>query len=106
MSVNTAFSPTQGQNRNLTATTTSQVETGFGRGANQLRVTAKAGGGDLFIYSYSASNASAVRAATTADYCVVAGQSSTFTKGANHDSIAYITDAGTCAFKVIPGEGM
>ena len=106
MSVNTAFSPMQGANQNLTATTTSQSITGFGRGANQLRVTNKSGGGDLFIYSYSSMNASATRAATTSDYCVVSGQTSTFTKGLNHDAVAYITDTGTAAFKIIPGEGM
>lgn len=107
MSVNTAFSPAQGQNRNLSATDVSQALTGFGKGANQVRVTVKAGGGDLYIYSYATGTPSSVRAATTADYCVVAGQSSTFTKGAGNDAIAYITDATlTAAFKIIPGEGM
>lgn len=106
MSVTTAFMPMQGQNQNLTATATSATAT-IPQGSNQLRITVKAGGGDLYIYNYSSTNASAVRPATTADYCVVAGQSSVITKSARHDTIAFITDTGaTAAFKIIPGEGM
>lgn len=106
MSVTTAFMPMQGQNQNLTASGTSQTAT-IGWGANQLRITVKAGGGDLCIYNYSSGNASAVRPATTADYCVVAGQSSVISKSMRHDTIAFVTDTGaTAAFKVIPGEGM
>lgn len=105
MSVNTAFSPMQGANQNLTALPTSSTAT-IGWGANQLRITVKAGGGDLYIYNYSSGNNSAVRAATTADYCVVAGQSSVITKAARHDTIAFMTDGTSAAFKVIPGEGM
>lgn len=104
MSVNTAFQPSQGQNQNLSATTTSAIATVM-RGTNQLRITVKAGAGDLFIYTYSSTNASAVRAATQNDFCIVAGQSSTFTRQQTHDSVAYISDS-TAVFKLIPGEGM
>lgn len=105
MSVTTAFMPMQGQNQNLTALPASATAT-IGWGANQLRITVKAGGGDVFVYSYRSTNSSSVRPATTADYCVVAGQSSVITKASAHDTIAFITDGTSAAFKVIPGEGM
>lgn len=105
MSVNTAFSAKQGANQNLSATTTSQTAN-VGKGQNQLRVTCKTGGGDLFIRHYSSTSIDPPPVATTADYCIVAGQSSVFTKPQGHDVIAFITDTGTAAFKVIPGEGI
>lgn len=106
MSVRNAFMPVQGANQNLTASPTSQTAT-VGFMSNQLRITVKAGGGDLYVYNYASGNASAVRAATTADYCIVAGQSSIITKSMRHDTIAFVTDAGaTAVFKVIPGEGV
>lgn len=106
MSVTTAFMPMQGQNQNLTASATSATAT-VGWNANQLRFTVKAGGGDLYVYTYFSGNTSSVRVATTADYCIVAGQSSIITKNPRHDTVAYVTDTGaTAVFKVIPGEGM
>lgn len=104
MSVNTAFQPAQGQNQNLTAGATSAVATVI-KQTNQLRITCKAGGGDLFVYTYSSTNTSAVRAATLNDFCIVAGQCTTFTRALTHDSVAYISD-GTANFKLIPGEGI
>jgi hypothetical protein len=103
MSVPTAFQPSQGQNQNLSATTTSQVAITM-KGTNQLRITVKAGAGDLFIYTYSSTGSNA-RAATLADFCIVAGQSTTFTRYQSHDAVAYISDS-TAVFKLIPGEGM
>jgi hypothetical protein len=103
MSVQTAFQPSQGQNQNLSASTASQIALTI-KGTNQLRITVKAGAGDLYVYTYSSTGSSA-RAATTADFCIVAGQSTTFTRNQSHDAIAYISDS-TAAFKLIPGEGM
>lgn len=104
MSVNTAFQPAQGQNQNLSATTTSQIAT-VAKGSNQLRITVKAGAGDLFVYTYSSANTSATRAATQSDFCIVAGQSTTFTRAQSHDAVAYVSDS-TAVFKLIPGEGV
>lgn len=107
MSVNTPFAPAQGTNQNLTATTTSQIADIPRNGCNQLRVTVKAGGGDLFLYSYSSTtDANNIRPATTADFCIVAGQSTTFTRAIRHDKVAYIADTGTAAFKMITGDGV
>lgn len=103
MSVNTAFQPSQGKNQNLSATTTSQIAL-TEKGTNQLRITVKAGAGDLFVYTYNSAGTN-VRAATTADFCIVAGQSTTFTRAQSHDAVAYISDS-TAVFKLIPGEGM
>lgn len=105
MTVRQAFAPKRGANQNLTATTTSQIAT-VGTGEKSLRIVNKAGGGDLFIYTYRATSSSDVRPASTADYCVVAGQSSVITKYEFHDTVAYITDTGTAVFKLQPGEGM
>ena len=107
MSVNTAFQPAQGTNQNLTASTTSQIAALPRNGCNQVRITVKAGGGDGYFYTYSSTtDAANQRAATVNDFCIVAGQSSTFTRAIRHDMLAYITDTGTAAFKVITGDGM
>jgi Fe-S cluster assembly iron-binding protein IscA len=107
MSVNTAFQPAQGTNQNLTATTTSAIADLPRNGCNQIRITVKAGGGDGYFYSYSSTtDAANIRAATTADFCIVAGQSTTFTRAIRHDKLAYITDTGTAAFKLITGDGV
>jgi len=107
MSVNTAFQPAQGTNQNLAASTTSAIADLPRNGCNQIRITVKAGGGDLFVYSYSSStDAMNIRPATQADFCIVAGQSTTFTRAIRHDKLAYITDAGTANFKLITGDGV
>jgi hypothetical protein len=104
MTIAQPFSPRQGGNKNFSATTTSQIVT-IGKGEKQVRVTCAAGGGNLHVYHYNSANTSAVRAADTSDYCVMAGQTSTITKPDSHDTLAVVADAGTAAGKAIPGEG-
>lgn len=106
MSVNTAFQPAQGTNQNLSAAVTSAIATIPRNGCNQLRITVKAGGGDLFVYTYSSTDTTGARAANLNDFCIVAGQSTTFTRAIRHDMVAYITDTGTANFKMITGDGM
>lgn len=102
MSFMQPFSPRQGGNVNVSVTTASQAVT-IGKGEKQLRIMNK-GAGDAYVYHYSAANASAVRAATTADYRVASGQTSTITKNESHDTVAIIGDAA-CTVSLIPGEG-
>jgi hypothetical protein len=104
MSFMQPFSPKQGANQNLNATTTSQIAD-VGRGEKQLRITVKAGGGDVYIYHYNSQNTMATRAATAADFVVYAGMSSTITKVEAHDRVAYLGTAAA-SFSLIPGEGM
>lgn len=104
MSAFQPFSPRQGGNQNVTATTASQIVS-IGRGEKQVRITCAAGGGNVHVYHYSAANASMVRQATTADFCVMAGQSSVISKSDGHDTIAIVADTGTASVKIIPGEG-
>jgi len=96
------FGPAYGSGKNLTATTTSQNVT-IKPGNKQLRIGNK-GTSDVWIRAYSSVNAPGT-VATTADFWCLAGLVSTLTIDETYDTVAYITDTGTAAFKLMTGEG-
>lgn len=104
MTVKQPFAPRRGGNKNITATTTSQVVT-IGAGESNLRIVCGTGGGNVHVYTYNSANTTSVRNADTTDFPVMAGMASVITKSIDHDTVAIVADTGTAAAKLMPGEG-
>lgn len=104
MTVKQPFAPRRGGNKNITASTTSQAVS-IGAGEKNLRIVCTAGGGNVHVYTYRASDATSVRNADTSDFPVMAGMASVITKDEQHDTVAVVADSGTPAVKLTPGEG-
>lgn len=57
-----------------------------------------------YFRTYNSQRGTVVQAATTADYPVPPGMASTVSTGPNHDTISFISAAGT-TFQIMTGEG-
>jgi len=100
MTAKQPFNPQYGSNQVLTVGASSASAT-ISTGSKQARVLnsgANKGYFRLYNSKFGAQNAS------TADCPVSAGMATTVTKDQDHDSIAYISAAGT-TFDVMTGEG-
>lgn len=102
MTVKQPFAPRYGATVALTVGTSSAVAS-VKKGNKQWRIANK-GAVDMFVYAYDSVNGTA-RAATVADYPVLAGQVTTITVSEQYDSLASIVGTGSATGYVTPGEG-
>jgi hypothetical protein len=103
MTIKQPFAPKQGSNQTLSATNVS-ASTGIEKHNKQVRIANK-GTIDVFVRFYRGADANPP-AATSADYCVIAGTVSIVTKSEAHDTMAYLADgAGPAVLRVCTGEG-
>lgn len=102
MSIKQPFSPHYGANQVITAAAASAtVVIDPLRTSKQLRIM-NGGTGLVYVRVFDSRNGHAD--ATTSDFPVDAGMSSTITKQQEYDSISYISADGT-VINVIPGNG-
>lgn len=92
--------PHYGTNQVLTAAAAS-ASAAIDKNDEQVRIT-NTGANKAYVRTYN--SAGGTQSATTADFCVNAGQTATITKGVDHNAIAYISAAGS-SLEVITGEG-
>lgn len=96
------FNPAFGTNQVLTANSGSQIAN-VNANDDQVRIV-NSGASKAYVRFYSSLTVPAP-VATTADACVAAGQTSTFTKGQVHDRVAYISASGT-TLDLMTGNGV
>src|SRR6187549_2783997 len=96
------FNPSYGTNQVLTAGSASLPAT-VNKDDDQVRIV-NSGASKAYVRCYSSLTVPAP-AATTADACVAAGQTSTFTKGQVNDRVAYISAGGT-TLDLMTGNGV
>jgi len=96
------FNPSYGTNQVLTAGAASLPAT-VNKDDDQVRIV-NSGASKAYVRCYSSLTVPAP-AATTADACVAAGQTSTFTKGQVNDRVAYISAGGT-TLDLMTGNGV
>lgn len=105
MTISSPFQPVKGQNKKVTATTTSQPIT-IGREAKSLRIM-NAGAQVIYFRTYKASDGAEL--ATNADTPVAtagaAGSVLIIEKPYDHDTLAYIADSATAVVHFQSGEG-
>lgn len=100
MTAKRPFMPHYGTNQVLTAGAAS-LSAAIDPNDEQVRIT-NTGANKAYVRTYNSANGT--QSATVADFQVASGQTSTLTKGVNHNAIAYISAAGT-GLEVITGEG-
>ena len=96
------FNPAFGTNQVLTTGAASLIVV-VNKDDDQVRIV-NSGASKAYVRFYSSLTVPAP-AATTADACVAAGQTSTFTKGQVNDRVAYISAGGT-TLDLMTGNGV
>lgn len=100
MTAKRPFMPHYGTNQVLTAAAGS-LSAAIDPNDEQVRIT-NTGANKAYVRTYNSANGT--QSATIADLNVAPGQTTTITKGVNHNALAYISAAGT-GLEVITGEG-
>lgn len=95
------FAPHYGATVPLSGSTIAATAT-VQRGNKQWRITNK-GTEDIFCRGYDSRDGA--QTATTADFPVMGGQSTTITVPEGYDKMSYVTSSGTATGYLTPGEG-